>query len=221
MAKTTRKKEHKFWNEFKTFISRGNMLNLAVGVVIGSAFNAVVTALTNILLSICTWAVPGGLSGLVTVLPAVTAAQKPANGWNVVYSLAEYQKMIDELASDGSASLFISSYTQHGNNFYYNGVALIDWGAFINAIISFLIIGLTLFIIVKVYQKLSERSKELKAKALEEYYKHHPEARPEEIVQAPAAPEITEKDLLQQILIELKKQNTTSKTPIKEEKNAK
>ena len=37
----------KFFSEFKKFISRGNVLDLAVGVIIGGAFTAIVTALTN------------------------------------------------------------------------------------------------------------------------------------------------------------------------------
>ena len=59
-----------FFKDFKAFISRGNILDMAVGVVIGNAFGAIVTALVNILLSICLWGVPGGLKGLVTVLVA-------------------------------------------------------------------------------------------------------------------------------------------------------
>lgn len=37
----------KFFDEFKKFISRGNVIDLAVGVIIGGAFTAIVTALTN------------------------------------------------------------------------------------------------------------------------------------------------------------------------------
>ena len=37
----------KFWADFKKFISRGNILDLAVGVIVGGAFSAIVTALTN------------------------------------------------------------------------------------------------------------------------------------------------------------------------------
>jgi len=37
----------KFFDEFKTFISRGNVLDLAVGVIIGSAFNSIVNSLVN------------------------------------------------------------------------------------------------------------------------------------------------------------------------------
>ena len=36
-----------FWGEFKTFIARGNVMDLAVGVIVGSAFTGIVTSLTN------------------------------------------------------------------------------------------------------------------------------------------------------------------------------
>lgn len=36
-----------FWNDFKKFISRGNIVDMAVGVIIGSAFSTIVTSLTN------------------------------------------------------------------------------------------------------------------------------------------------------------------------------
>ena len=64
----TKKLAKSIWTEFRAFISKGNILDLAVGVIIGGAFNAIVNAFTAILLSICTWGVPGGLSGLVTRL---------------------------------------------------------------------------------------------------------------------------------------------------------
>ena len=37
----------KFFSEFKTFISRGNVMDMAVGIIIGSAFTAIVTSLVN------------------------------------------------------------------------------------------------------------------------------------------------------------------------------
>ena len=37
----------KFFQDFKKFISRGNILDMAVGVIVGSAFSAIVTSLTN------------------------------------------------------------------------------------------------------------------------------------------------------------------------------
>ena len=42
-----RLKENNFIKEFKTFISQGNVMDLAVGVVIGAAFSAIVTSLVN------------------------------------------------------------------------------------------------------------------------------------------------------------------------------
>ena len=41
----------KFFSEFKTFIMRGNVLDLAVGVIIGAAFQAIVTSLTTDIIS--------------------------------------------------------------------------------------------------------------------------------------------------------------------------
>lgn len=41
----------KFFEEFKTFIMRGNVLDLAVGVIIGAAFQAIVTSLTTDIIS--------------------------------------------------------------------------------------------------------------------------------------------------------------------------
>lgn len=40
----------KLWNEFKTFAFKGNVVDLAVGMMIGSAFTAIVTALVNSIL---------------------------------------------------------------------------------------------------------------------------------------------------------------------------
>ncbi len=65
----------KFFNDFKKFISRGNIVDMAVGVIIGSAFSAIVTAFTNkiimpfinLLLSI------GGTNGLETAYTVLKA----------------------------------------------------------------------------------------------------------------------------------------------------
>ena len=40
-----------FFNEFKKFIMRGNVIDLAVGVIIGAAFQAIVTSLTTDIIS--------------------------------------------------------------------------------------------------------------------------------------------------------------------------
>lgn len=62
------------WTEFKKFISRGNVVDMAIGVVIGTAFTAIVNAVTKgILMPLVNWAVIAatggqGLEGLRTVL---------------------------------------------------------------------------------------------------------------------------------------------------------
>lgn len=55
--------------EFKAFITRGNVLDLAVGMIIGAAFTAIVTALVNGIFKPLIDAIPmGDISGLITML---------------------------------------------------------------------------------------------------------------------------------------------------------
>lgn len=192
-AKEERKKNGEtLFNDFKKFISKGNVLDMAVGVIMGSAFGAIVTALTNILLSVCTWGVPGGLKGLVTVLPAVNDAQQgmdAVNGLGQFFAADQLQALATKEAEatygadvvtatptliENVKTTILSKYTLHGTTYTYNMSAVIDWGTFINAIISFLIIALTLFTIVKVFNSLKakrlafEQSLLAKAKAKKE-----------------------------------------------------
>lgn len=51
VIKSTKKKQSKFFSEFKEFALRGNMLDLAVGILIGGAFQNVVTSLTKNIIS--------------------------------------------------------------------------------------------------------------------------------------------------------------------------
>ena len=51
LSKETKENGSKFINEFKTFILRGNVMDLAVGVLIGTAFQGLVTSLTNNIIS--------------------------------------------------------------------------------------------------------------------------------------------------------------------------
>ena len=222
-----KKREFKLWNEFKAFISRGNVVDMAVGVVIGGAFSAIVNALVNIFLSVCTWAVPGGLKGLVTVLPAANAAQKGMNtavGLGQTFASGELQNLAQAYAENvyGSGvdaavvqqmkNEILSKYTLFGSEYVYNGASTIDWGTFINAIISFLIIALTLFIILKVYTKLQQARKEAKAKLLEEYYQKNPEARPKPVVVEVPLPKPSELDVLLEIKDLLKEKDNKSTT---------
>ena len=175
----------KFFADFKAFISRGNVLDMAVGVIIGGAFGAIVTALVNILLSLCMWAVPGGIKGLITVLPAMNDAQKGIEGIGQSFSAAQLNEMaaiyqakfpLDANPVQGLKGL----YTLHGTTYTYNMCSVIDWGAFINAIISFLIIAAVLFTVVKVAMASAKKRADIKAKIETEKYKKWAEAHPEE-----------------------------------------
>ncbi|MCF0246065.1 MAG: large conductance mechanosensitive channel protein MscL [Ileibacterium sp.] len=65
-----------FLNEFKTFISRGNVLDMAVGVIVGGAFTAIVTSLTEDILTPVIGMLTGGvdISGLVLTVGNATLA---------------------------------------------------------------------------------------------------------------------------------------------------
>ena len=52
----------KFINEFKEFISKGNVIDLAVGVIIGSAFSKIVSSLVNDILMPLIGTILGGLN---------------------------------------------------------------------------------------------------------------------------------------------------------------
>ncbi len=239
---TLKEKHKKFWTDFKAFMLRGSVLDLAVGVIIGGAFNAIVTALVNILLSVCTWAVPGGLKGLVTVLPAVNDTQA---GMDVALGLGQKfaADNLHALATAEAESLYtaetvannpnliesvkstiLSKYTLHGTTYFYNGSAIIDWGAFINAIIAFLIIGTTLFIIVRVVRTAEARTKEMREKALADL-KAKTEGTREEApvpVEEPAVPaKPADVDVLMEIRDELKKLNAKETKKSKAKSKAK
>ena len=174
-AKDPNKKS--LWAEFKEFINKGNAFMLAVGVVIGGAFNAIVTALVNILMSVATWGVPGGLKGLVTVLPAANPTQEGIAGIGQKFQASEIvEKTIAFAKSQGveitkDSDTFVQWQTQlkglydlHGTTYTYKMSAVIDWGTFINAVIAFIIIAITLFVIVKVTTVLAKKREEAKAR---------------------------------------------------------
>jgi len=49
------------WKEFKEFIARGNVINLAVGIIIGAAFTAIVTSLVNDIIMPLIGIITGGI----------------------------------------------------------------------------------------------------------------------------------------------------------------
>ena len=118
----------KFANEFKTFIMRGNVMDLAVGVIIGGAFQAIVTAFINDMIMPFIGLLTGGINFseqfLILKLPeGVDAAQ-------VTYANA--------------AEL---------------GASIWGYGAFITAVINFLIMALVVFLLVKGINKIAEAGK--------------------------------------------------------------
>lgn len=102
-----------FVQEFKEFISKGNVITMAVGIIIGSAFTAIVNSLVNDIITPLIGVILGGMdfSGMVLTV--------------------------------GKESLLI--------------------GSFINAIISFLLTALVLFMIVKTFNRI-QREKEVAPK---------------------------------------------------------
>ena len=119
----------KIFKEFKDFISRGNVMQLAVGVIIGGAFSAIIGALVNhILMPVIGLAVDGGLDSFYTILP------------NSV--LADVQDgTVGVLAIDGN---------------WYLSLSKIDWGLLINAVINFLLIALVLFAVIKIFASIQK-----------------------------------------------------------------
>ena len=79
----------KFCQDFKKFISRGNVIDMAVGVIIGSAFSAIITALTNkILMPLINALLASGGKGLdsaYTFLKTVYAADGTIDLTNSIY----------------------------------------------------------------------------------------------------------------------------------------
>lgn len=98
----------KFFAEFKEFISKGNVMNLAVGVIIGGAFSSIVTSLTD----------------------------------NIIKPLIN---CIGGADIQGKIHLV-------GENY-------IDYGAFLSAVINFVIMAFIIFCLVKAVNKLMSFTK--------------------------------------------------------------
>ena len=126
----------KFFKEFKEFISRGNIVDMAVGVIIGTAFTAIVTALTNKI--------------LMPIINFVLLLIVGGNGMDSIYT---FLKKVYTVDANGDPIVDLA------NSIY------IDWGAFIIAIINFILIALVLFCIIKALmraKKAAENAKESK-----------------------------------------------------------
>ncbi len=84
-------KMKKFFDEFKKFIMRGNVVDMAVGVIVGSSFTAVVNGMSNFILKpVINWILAlimgaDALSGVVTMLKEATDATGAVDLANSIY----------------------------------------------------------------------------------------------------------------------------------------
>jgi large conductance mechanosensitive channel len=139
-------------NEFKTFIARGNVVDLAVGIIIGAAFTAIVNSLVGDLINPIIGLVTGGV---------------------------DFSNLFIDLSGTGPASLAAARDA---------GAPVFAYGAFITAVINFVIIAWVVFLLVKAVNKLKESTAKKEAA---------------EAAAAPAGP--TELDILMEIRDSLKK----------------
>lgn len=115
-----KKHEFKLWQEFKAFINRGSVLDLAVGMIIGSAFTAIVNSL-----------VKGILQPLINMIPLGQDGKS-------------LQVVLRDPVIDATTGAVVKE------------AVIMDFGAVISAIVTFLLTALVLFLVVKAINKARE-----------------------------------------------------------------
>lgn len=112
------------FKEFKDFALRGNVLDMAVGIIIGASFSTIVNSLVNDIL------MPpfGWLLGGVDFENFYLTVKAGSPG-------GPYPSLIDAQAA---------------------GAVTVNYGLFINAIISFLIVALAMFLLIRAINRLQE-----------------------------------------------------------------
>ena len=167
----------KFFAEFKKFITRGNVIDLAVGMIIGAAFTAIVNALVNGIFKPLINAIPmGNIQGLITML-----VPKNSEGVKVPFG-------------DATIDLAKSIYINWGDLI----MAVISF--FITAFILFLIIKAINSVREK-GKNIAEKQRAKIRKQLEKGKITEEEAKKEEeaLQSAPEVPVETTDDLLREI----------------------
>ena len=104
----------KFFEEFKKFALKGNVMDMAIGVIIGGAFSAIVTALTT-----------SFINPLINSIGGAEVAGSIKLPW------------VDYTGLDSEAAAELS----------------LNYGAFITAVINFIIIAFILFLMLKAMNK--------------------------------------------------------------------
>ena len=116
------------FKEFKDFALRGNVLDMAVGIIIGASFSTIVNSLVNdILMPPIGWLL-GGVD-FENFYLSVKAGSP----------VGPYASLIDAQAA---------------------GAVTVNYGLFINAIISFLIVALAMFLLIRAINRLQEGNQE-------------------------------------------------------------
>ncbi len=113
------------FKEFKEFVMRGNVLDMAVGIVIGGAFSAIVKSLVKDVIMPPVGLLLGGVDFANLFILLKEGSPPPPYA-----SLAEAQKA---------------------------GAVTVNYGAFFNTIISFLIIAFVIFLIVRAINRLKRK----------------------------------------------------------------
>ena len=120
----------KFFGEFKKFITRGNVVDMAVGVIVGSSFTAIVNAMSNQILK--------------PIINYVLSLIFKKDSLSELYTFLTRVDTVDETGAtvpDLTQSIYI------------------DWGTFINAVINFFLIAFVLFVIVKMVNRARDGQK--------------------------------------------------------------
>jgi large conductance mechanosensitive channel len=131
----------KFAEEFKKFITRGNVVDMAVGVIVGSAFTAIVNGLSNFILK-----------------PLINYFLYLIFGTESLSDIHTYLKRVEvteQVLNDAGEVIDVKTVVDLAQSIY------IDWGSFIAAVLNFFIIAIVLFSIVKIINKIREDHKEL------------------------------------------------------------
>ena len=113
--------------EFKAFIAKGNVLDLAVAVIIGAAFATITASLTGDIIMPVVGAIFGGLD------------------------FANYFTVLGPIPDDFKGS--VTSYA----DLKAVGVAVLGWGQFVTVAINFLILAFVIFLIVRSANRMKQR----------------------------------------------------------------
>ena len=143
MAKNKKIKKPGILAEFKQFITRGNVVDMATGVIVASAFTKIVTSLTN-----------------NVFLPLVNYVVYLITGGKEVLLITVLNNQPYLLYSTDDAGVVTSSINPE--------CIFINWGIVVEAIINFILIAAIIFTIVKVINSTRKKLDAIKAKANED-----------------------------------------------------